>query len=195
MIFGIGVHKFDQVLHLFGRPTTITAFMRSLRPAAPNSYCEIEDSYDIILRYDPNGPHAKLITTIKTNAVTKKNKPLAYFIKGYNGSFIKFGDDPQEVQISSGMKRTDKAFGWEDESIWGTLETTEKVMEGQVKEGDMWVGKVKSEHGDYAYYYEDVVKAVRGGEVVIKPQTSRDGIRLSELARDSARSGRTVQWS
>lgn len=44
-------------------------------------------------------------------------------------------------------------------------------------------------------YYEDVVKAVRGGEVVVDPRDSRDGIRIMELARVSNEKGETVPWS
>jgi len=44
-------------------------------------------------------------------------------------------------------------------------------------------------------YYEDVVKAVRGGEVAVDPRDSRDGIRVMELARVSHEKGETVPWS
>ena len=45
-------------------------------------------------------------------------------------------------------------------------------------------------------YYRDVVAAIRGEkEVVVKPEESRTGIRIIELAKQSAREGVTVAWS
>jgi predicted dehydrogenase len=41
-----------------------------------------------------------------------------------------------------------------------------------------------------------VVDAIRGEkEAVVKPEESRDGIRVIELAMESARTGKTVEWS
>lgn len=57
-------------------------------------------------------------------------------------------------------------------------------------------GKVPSQPGSYMDYYRDVVKAIRGkGELVVKPEESRMGIRVIELAQQSAKEGRTTEWS
>lgn len=45
-------------------------------------------------------------------------------------------------------------------------------------------------------YYRDVIKAVRGeGEAVVKPEGSRMGNPVIELARQSVKKERTVEWS
>lgn len=45
-------------------------------------------------------------------------------------------------------------------------------------------------------YYRDVVAAIRGEkELVVKPEQSRDVIRCIELAKESAASGKVVEWS
>ena len=191
-MFGIGVHKFDQVLHLFGRPATVTCWLQNVRPGAGDS--DTEDSYTVILTYDPSGPYRNLLVTVKTLAATKMTRPLAYLVRGRDGAFIKFGDDPQESQVQKGMKVTDPGFGVEAEEIWGELTTIKQFSEAQKQEDELWVGKYESKRGSYTQYYADVAKAIRGGQQVVKIETSRDGIRLCEVARESALQRRTLPF-
>lgn len=195
LMFGIGVHKFDQILHLFGQPATVTAWLRNARPAAGDS--DIEDSYTVVLTYDPARPYKNLLVTVKTMAATKMAAPLAYLVRGREGAFIKFGDDPQESQIQAGMKVTDEGFGVEAEDIHGELTTTSRFCDTQtqVKGKDLWKGRYRSKAGSYSNYYADVVKAIKGGEQVVRIETSRDGIKLCELARQSAKHGKTLTWA
>lgn len=45
-------------------------------------------------------------------------------------------------------------------------------------------------------YYRDVVAAIRAEkDLVVKPEQSRDAIRCIELARESAETGKAVDWS
>lgn len=120
-----------------------------------------------------------------------------YFARGTDGTYIKFGEDQQATHIKQGMQVTDQGYGEETEELWGTLETASKsdlAINAQEAKG-IWKGKVKSEKGDYSDYYEDVARAIRGEvKVVVDPQVSRDGIRVIELARQSADEGRTLQF-
>jgi hypothetical protein len=120
---------------------------------------------------------------------------LKYYIRGNKGTFIKFGDDQQEHQIMSGMKPGDKGFGEEPEEIWGELQTVDKVLESQEKKDEYWIGKVKPENKGIWQYYEDVYRTVRAeSDQVIKAETSLWGIRVIELARESATKGVTVPF-
>ena len=52
-----------------------------------------------------------------------------------------------------------------------------------------------SAKGSYADFYVDVANAILGkGELKVKPEESRMNIRCIELARESAETGRTVEW-
>ena len=45
-------------------------------------------------------------------------------------------------------------------------------------------------------YYEDLVKTIRGEkELVAKPETARDGLRIIEIARESAEKGCTLSFN
>lgn len=191
-MFGIGSHSIDQALQLFGPPSHVTGFYRALRGIKS----EVDDSYTIILRYDHTYPDLQV--TVSTESVSVMPDQLRYFIRGREGSFVKFGEDPQEEQRMGGMKLDDPQLGVEPEERWGTLNTKSKVNENQkvIKElwgGDVWTGKVKSERGSGADYYRDLALALRGkGPLVIDPRQSRDGLKIMELARESFDTGRTM---
>lgn len=212
MLFGLGSHTIDQTLQLFGRPSRITAFIRALRGVES----EIDDTFTVILRYDgKNGnPHANkdLQCIVSTTMVTPMQAPLKCLIRGVEGSYVKYGTDPQEAQtLVAGMDSTDPSFGVEDESLWGTLTTFNKpfdskhqtdkpegaVVPPQGPKGETkYVGKFPSFKGNYMGFYQDLVKAMNGEKKVeVDPQQSRDGLRVIELARVSAMEGRTVEWS
>jgi hypothetical protein len=70
------------------------------------------------------------------------------------------------------------------------LTTKEKVDQSQKEEGGRWVGKFPSLTGSYVAYYEDLVKTIRRErELIAKPETARDGLRIIEIARESAEMG------
>ena len=113
---------------------------------------------------------------------------------------LQFGTDPQEARAiaAPGQPAKDPAFGLEDESIWGTLSTTtafDEEHQALDEASGLWVSKYPSLPGWYRGYYDNVAAAVRGeAEVFVRPETSRDGLRVIELARRSHEEGRTVAW-
>ena len=57
------------------------------------------------------------------------------------------------------------------------------------------MGKFPSLPGVYTEYYADVVKAIRGeAEVAVTAEHARNGIRIMELARESAETGRSLPF-
>lgn len=98
------------------------------------------------------------------------------------------------------MDPVEEEYGAEAEQIWGTLTTTTQFdREHQSLDEDvqgLYIGKHPSLPGWYRGYYENLVDAVRGqAEVLVKPETARDGLRIIELARQSHEQGVTVPWS
>lgn len=83
MTFGLGSHSIDQALVLFGRPASVTGFLRSLRGVDS----EIDDAFTIILQYE--GEKKNLLVTIKTTIVTVMKDQMKTFIRGAEGSFVK----------------------------------------------------------------------------------------------------------
>lgn len=95
------------------------------------------------------------------------------------------------------MQPADPKFGVEDASTYGELTTKDQFDECQTKdqESGKYIGKYPSHRGSYCSYYTDVVAAIKGeGELKVKPEESRDGIRVIELARESADKGITIKF-
>jgi predicted dehydrogenase len=192
MMFGIGSHTIDQALLLFGIPSSVTGFYRSLRGIESKT----DDSFTIILQY--SAPNKNLLVTIKTSIVTIMQSPLKFFVRGYDGTFVKYGEDKQEAQIMAGQTTASPGYGVEPESTNGILTTKKKFHISQTLDdaSGKWVGKFPSVKGDYTDYYVDVVKSIRGeGDVKVSPEHARNGIRIIELARESADKGCTLLFN
>ncbi|KAK6346822.1 hypothetical protein TWF696_006930 [Orbilia brochopaga] len=193
IMFGLGSHSIDQALLLVGAtPTSVTGFYRTLR----DDDSDVDDTFIIILQF--GGELQKLLVTVRTSPVTPMEHPLKYLIRGYDGSFIKYGEDNQEPQILAGMQCTEEGFGVEDPVLYGKLVTKTQVDKCQTLDSSTgrYIGTYPSLVGSHRMYYEDVVEAIKTGkEPFVKAQESRDGIRVIELARQSAQEGRTIPWS
>jgi scyllo-inositol 2-dehydrogenase (NADP+) len=177
MAYTAGSHVIDQALTLFGLPAFVTGFFHSFTQGVE----ENEDSYTITMEYDSG-----LVVHIKTNAVSIMPKVLTYLIRGSQGSFIKFGTDPQLGHHLSGIAATDPAFGMEDEEDWGQLSTSTRARPEQTKIKELWVGKIPSEKGNWAGYYQDLASTLLHGEPLqVEPEQARHTIRVIELAWES----------
>lgn len=204
MLYGLGSHSLDQALQVLGRPEYITGFIRSLRTDKDGNriVSEIDDTFMVVLEYaGGNGGKAPVMCTVKTTVVNTVKEPVKYFVRGRKGTFIKYGECVQEKHTFAGMLSTDDGFGVDEKENWGDLVTLDKVELDGVQqtydeERKKWVGKVRTEKGYWRGLYENLAKAVRGQEeVYVKATESRDGLRVMELARESARTGRKVEWS
>lgn len=205
LLFGLGSHSIDQALVLFGRPDRITGHLRCLRGVESES----DDTFLVVLQYDrqagtPSGDASApkgsggLWVEVKTSCVAPMQYPLKNFVRGYEGSFVKYGTDPQEEQLNDlGMKATDHRFGVESAETYGDLTTQKKIHDGQVfnEKIGKWEGKFPTFKGEYAAFYTDLVKAIRGEkDLYVRPEQSRDGIRIIEIARESAAKGVTLSF-
>ena len=106
MSFGLGSHTMDQAMVLFGPPKYITGFYRALRHPGQGFTSESEDTFDIIMDYGVEG--GNMLVEVKTSVVSRLVDDLKWFVRGYEGSFVKFGVDQQEPQVYAGMKSTDR---------------------------------------------------------------------------------------
>jgi predicted dehydrogenase len=175
-LFDLGPHVIDQALTLFGVPASIYASVRVERENAL-----VDDAWDIFLDYDrPRRMTALLRATLAACAPGPR-----YVLHGTHGSFTKYGIDPQEDQLKSGMTFDSPGFGEEPESAWGELNTCGES--GPVTK------KVKTARGDYRGFYANVRDALLGkAELEVKPEEVWRTTRLIELARQSSTQGRRI---
>lgn len=175
ILYDLSPHLSDQIFGLFGEPEAITATVAVLRDGA-----QTDDSFDIRLHYP--GMQARLRATMLACAPGPR-----WIVHGTQGSFIKYGMDPQEAPLRRGELYDSPNWGEEPEESWGTL---------SLADGDsVREEKIKTDRGDYRGYYENVRDAILHGAPLAV--TGLDGlrtVRCIELARESAATGRTISW-
>ena len=178
ILYDLGAHIIDGALELFGKPLEVTCIMLTQRPGL-----EVEDNFEIILTYP-----AGLKVTLKGAMLVKVPGP-TYVLCGDHGTFIKYGMDVQEAELKKGGRPGNSPdWGVEPESIWGKL-TYEQ-------DGKDITETIKSEEGHYEDLFQNVYEAITAGkELVVKPEQSRDTIRVIELCFQSSNEKRTVPYS
>jgi len=175
--YDLGAHLIDSSLELFGKPKELTCMMTTQRPGG----LEVEDNFELILWY----PGLKV--TLKGGMLVKEPGPV-YTIYGYNGTFIKYGMDVQEEALKAGHKPSEPNWGAEPASIWGHVTLD--------KDGKTVTEIIPSEPGRYQDLFQNVYEAIaEGKELIVKPEQARTTIRIIELAVQSSREKRTVEYS
>ncbi len=176
VLWDLGPHLLDGALVLFGAPKTITAAAIRQRKSSV-----VDDAFDVWMDYGPL--RARLRASIIAYAPSHH-----ILIHGSQGSFVKYGMDPQE-EILRGPKRPDGLdwganWGEDTESQWGTLT---RVGEAQ--------RKIKTERGDYRGFYANVRDAIENGlPLNITPDQALRTMRAILLSHKSSQEGRTVRW-
>ena len=177
ILYDLGSHLIDQVQVLFGLPMAVTADLRIQRKGGKSV-----DNFEVILHY----PDIK--ASIKGGMLVKEPLP-RFILLGNDGSFVKYGLDVQEEALKAGFNSLTKSnWGVEPAEIWGTLNTEIN--------GQHFVGKIESEKGDYGVYYLNVLNAILGKEdLLVTPLQARNTIRIIELAMQSQKEKRTIDFS
>jgi scyllo-inositol 2-dehydrogenase (NADP+) len=179
MLNDLGVHIIDQALALFDAPQTITADVRIER-----DHGVTDDAFDIRLGYI--GETEKNLTVWLRCTMCASIPGPRFFLHGTQGSFMKFGIDPQEDAIKAGIAigadYDGHAWGEEPESEWGLL----KLADGTET-------RVRTEPGDYRGYYANIRDAILGDAPIAVPAMDAwRTARITELARQSSAEGRTL---
>lgn len=177
ILYDLGSHLIDQALILFGLPVSVSADLRIQRKGG-----KAVDNFELVLNY------GSIKVSLKAGMLVRQPLP-RFILLGMNGSFVKYGLDVQEEALKMGFtSHTKNNWGVEPEGIWGTINTE--------IDGQHFVGKIESESGDYAAFYKNVYHAILGEEsLVVTPLQARNTIRIIELAMQSEKEKRTVDFS
>lgn len=168
ILYDLGPHLIDQALCLFGLPKRITADIRTQR-----AHALVDDYFDLQLDYG----FTKVI--LKAGMLVREPGP-RYVIHGTAGSFIKYGEDPQEALLKTGQLPTAADWGTEPMDQYGLLHTT--VNEKEFKD------KYPSLKGSFGLYYQHLFETLVNGKTLSeKPEHGFNTIRLIELAQESNR--------
>ena len=173
ILYDLGSHLIDQALVLFGLPNAITADIRSQRPHA-----RVDDYFDIWLDFG----FTKAI--LHSSMLVREMGP-RYMVQGTIGSYIKYGDDPQEEKLKKGELPIGDDWGREPKEFEGLLHT--EIDGKEVRK------HIPSLKGNFGYYYKNLYETiVHGAPLHEKPEQGYNTIRLIELAFQSSDQKKTI---
>lgn len=166
-LYDLGSHLVDQALVLFGTPEAIFADIRIDRDNAI-----INDAFDLRLYYP------RLTVLLRTTCLAC-SPAQRFVIYGTQGSYMKFGLDPQEDALKRGEKFSQPHWGEEPEVDWGKLTLDDR--------GTITHTPVQTLPGDYRGYYANVRDAMLGtAPLAVTANQAWHTIRVLELARESS---------
>jgi predicted dehydrogenase len=173
IVYNLGAHMIDQAYDLFGMPISVSADIGIQRTDGV-----ADDFYNIVLRY--SSFHASL----KAAYLVREEGP-RYILHGTEGSFLKWGIDPQEADLKAGKYPNETGWGKEPQKLWGKLNTEWNGLH--------FSGRIETLAGNYLAYYNNILEAIRNGaELIVQPQHSLDVMRIIEAAIESNRNGNAV---
>jgi predicted dehydrogenase len=166
-LYDLGSHLIDQALVLFGMPEAVYADIRKQRTGSL-----VDDLFDLNLYY----PGLKV--TLRSSYLIREPGP-RFMLHGTEGSYVKYGIDPQEEALTRGLFPDEQEWGKEDKSNWGILNTDQH--------GVHFRGPVETLAGCYQEFYKSLYETLLNGkELAVKPTESLNGIRIIKAAYESS---------
>jgi predicted dehydrogenase len=176
VLYDLGPHLIDQALTLFGHPSYITADIRKQRPHA-----KVDDYFNIWLDYG-------FLKVILHSGMLVREQGPRYMIQGTKGSFLKSGEDPQEVRLKAGDLPVGEDWGREPVSSDG-------ILHSEI-DGTVIRRTVPTEAGNFGLYYTNLYDTlVNGAPLQEKPEHGYNTIRMIQLAFDSSSEKKTLPVS
>jgi len=163
----LGPHMIDQMLLLLGLPDAVSADVLAQRPDAL-----VDDYFDLTFHYGERRARLACSTLVSDQ------RP-RFAVNGSEGSYVKYGLDPQEEQLKAGMTPNDPAFGIT--GLAGVLTKPDGSRE------------VPTERSNYTIFYELVADSILdGAPAPVAPEDARAGLVLIDLARRASAEGRRM---
>lgn len=170
LTYNLGSHLIDQAVQLFGMPAFVFADIATLRAGG-----KVDDYFVIHLLQPFQAPEVKI--TLKASYLMCENEP-RFVLHGREGSYVKYGLDPQEADLTKGLLPDTPHWGEEDKSIWGMLHTE--------RNGEVVREPYPSLPGNYGAFYENIYRHIRQGEPLQSDAREVIGvIRLIEAVLES----------
>jgi scyllo-inositol 2-dehydrogenase (NADP+) len=171
LLYDLGSHLIDQALCLFGPPDWLQADVFAQRSGAV-----VDDGFEILLGRGP------LRIALGASSIAADHA-FRYQLDGTLASFRKTGLDPQEAQLKAGMLTTERKFGVEPQSQWGTLTVGATAS----------ASRVEPQRGAWPSFYRQMRLAMEAdAPVPVSVAEARKVLQIIEAARHSAQQRLTV---
>lgn len=170
--YDLGAHLVDQALCLFGPPQAVTGRCLALRPGSV-----VTDYFHVLLHY----PDKEVVLQASPFSAGPVQR---FHLQGTEGSYIKYGMDPQEDRLRAGQKPLGETWAMEEPSAYGKLYTATDFS------------VVTTEAGGYHHYYQGVANSIgTGSPLPVMAEEALNSIRIIETAVRSCEEGRTLTLS
>lgn len=171
ILYDLGPHLIDQALALFGAPQALTARCRALRQGS-----ETVDYFHLLLHYADK-------EVVLHSSPFSAHPTTRFILQGDLGSYHKTGLDPQEDALRAGQHPGGVGWGQEAEVMYGVLADAG----GQRPYPTL--------AGNYQRFYQHLVAVLQQARPhLVSVTEALQGIRLIELALQSQRLGRTLEF-
>jgi len=177
VLWDLGPHLIDGALVLFGEPETVCA--TALRQRETST---VDDAFDVVFQY----PRLRATLRARIIAYAPSHHLLVH---GTQGSFVKYGMDPQEEILRSpncpdGLD-WGADWGLEPEERWGTLTRVSEKPK-----------KIRTERGDYRGFYVNVRDVIeKKAPLEVTTEQFMRTQRALLLSHKSSREQRAVGWN
>jgi scyllo-inositol 2-dehydrogenase (NADP+) len=173
LLSDLGPHLVDQALALFGTPDHVQGDIARQRGEAL-----VDDYFELTLHYGST----RVILSASTLAAAPRPR---FALHGTEGSFVKYGLDPQEAVLRGGQGTDVAGYGEDDPGYFGLLTFPDGTQ-----------ARLPTERGDWRGFYARVADTVRGGfPPPVEPDDALVGMAIIDCARRSAREGRLLRFS
>jgi predicted dehydrogenase len=164
--YDLAPHLIDQALQLFGKPKTLMVDLGKLRPGSQSV-----DYFHAVLNY--GNRRVVLHSTVMAAAETAR-----YIVHGTQGSFIKFGVDPQEDRLKAGERLPQTDWGYDMRDGIVTLS----------RDGVLAEKPLLTIPGNYPAYYAAIRDAINGdGDNPVPASEAIAVMEMIELGIESAK--------
>ncbi|KGQ45102.1 Gfo/Idh/MocA family oxidoreductase [Gallibacterium anatis] len=143
LVYDLGVHLIDGVVHLFGLPNALYADLRRQHPGSLG-----EDNFQIYFYYDD-----KKVVMSSSKYVREKGPTIA--LHGTLGSYVKYELDNQEPLLIAGVEPKGD-WNKEDQKYWGILNTEINGVHIRTQ--------LETVNGNYQAYYDNIYAALTSNE-------------------------------
>jgi scyllo-inositol 2-dehydrogenase (NADP+) len=175
LLYDLGSHLIDQAVQLFGEPSRVYAEVEKRRPGA-----QVDDDTFVALQF-ASGTRAHLWMSLTAPILGPR-----FRVSGLRGAYEKYGLDPQEPDLASGLRPGAANWGKEPRERWGHLSTDVKGLHIDTQ--------IETLPGAYEQFYAQLRDAIiSGGPVPVDPSGVLTTLRVIEAALESGRSGRVVE--
>jgi len=175
LLYDLHCHRMDQAIQLFGQPMRVYAEMERRRPGAL-----VDDDTFVALQF-ASGVHTHLWMSVVARIQGPRMR-----LSGLRGTYEKWGLDPQEHALGTGMRPGDAGWGLEPAERWGRMLTDVSGIRIDTP--------IETLPGAYEEFYILLRDALlTGGRSPVDPAGVLSMVRVIEAAQQSARSGTTVE--